>query len=436
MPPDEQPPRSRRTIAAAPWRAERWGGALARVADAEAASGIVVALAVAAALLWTNTPLRSSYAVWNDSAHWGALPAPLFGTVRDLVNNGLMTVFFFAIGLELGRERAVGALQDTRSALAPTVAALGGMAGAALAYLVTASALGAPGVVLRAWGTPMATDVAFTLGAMAMLGRAVPNSLRVFVLALAVADDVASVVVLAFVSPASIHPWPLLGAAAVVAVVFWRRRTTRRWPYLVVVAGTWLLLARGGVEPALAGVLVGVLVPWDTPGAAEVETGSSRLELGVVRLSAFVVLPVFVLANSGVTLTSSLWSDRSARTVGVAILVARLLGKIAGITLAVVVLVRLGVAGLPDGVRWRQLTGAAALCGIGFTVPLLFASLTLGGHPQLIGAVRASLLVASGLAFVIGAALLVPGSRRPAPEQQGETTTGADRGPAPLGELD
>ena len=141
-----------------------------------------------------------------------------------------------------------------------------------------------------------------------------------------------------------------------------------------------------------------------------------QFELGVVRLSAFVVLPVFVLANAGVPLTSALWSDRSARTVGVAIVVARLLGKIVGITLAVVVLVRLGAAGLPEGVRWRQLAGAAALCGIGFTVPLLFASLTLGGHPQLIGAVRCSLLIASGLAFAIGAALLLPGSRRREPE--------------------
>jgi Na+:H+ antiporter, NhaA family len=408
---DQQPRGPRRTTRAAPWRAERWGGALARVADAEAASGIVVALAVAVALIWTNTPLRSSYGVWNDSAHWGALPAPLFGTVRDLVNNGLLTVFFFAIGLELGRERAVGALADTRSALAPTVAALGGMAGAALAYLATASALGAPGAVLRAWGTPMATDVAFTLGAMALLGRAVPTSLRVFVLALAVADDIASVVVLAFVSPATIHPWPLLGAAAaVVAVALGRRRTARRWPYVAVMAGMWFLLARGGIEPALAGVLVGALIPFDRR-TAQGEAGASRFELRVVRLSAFVVLPVFVLANAGVPFTSALWSDRSARTVGVAIVVARLLGKIAGITVAVVVLVRLGAAGLPEGVRWRQLAGAAALCGIGFTVPLLFASLTLGGHPQLMGAVRSSLLVASALAFAVGAALLVPGSR-------------------------
>ncbi len=345
-----------------------------------------------------------------------------------------MTVFFLAVGLEVGRERALGSLREARNAVLPVVAALGGMAGAALAYLATTAATGGlsagvatcglSGAVLRGWGVPMATDVAFTLAALALLGRRVPSSLRVFVLALAVADDVASVIVLALVSSSRVHVhyWALAGAAVWFAAVALASRRVRRswWPYLVAVVVEWALLAWGGVEPTLAGAFVGMVVPCTvaagkgrapSPTAAPTRTPSAVLERVLNPLSILVVLPLFALANTGVALGGHLLATPAPRSVAVGIVVARLAGKMVGITLTVAVLVRLGVAGLPDGVRWPQLVGAAAMCGMGFTVPLLFATATFAGHPALIAAAQVGLLVGTAVAFMAGAVILLAAGR-------------------------
>lgn len=413
-PPDRTPPPGR---TGGPWRPEAWAGAVVRLARTEAMGGVVLTVTVVAALLWANLPAHSTYGrFWDAPLHWAPLPADLFGTVRDWVDNGLMTVFFLAVGLEVGRERTSGSLRETRNALLPVVAALGGMAGAALAYLVAAVATGGGPATLRGWGVPMATDVAFTLGAMALLGRRVPSALRVFVLALAVADDVASVVVLAFVSSSHVHPWALAGAlAGLVGVAVLRRRVTVAWwPYLVAAVVVWLLLAWAGIEPTLAGVFVGMLVPCAAAGPTPVpgRAGpSGRLEAVMNPLSILVVLPLFALANTGVVLSQHLFADRSTRSVVVALVVARLVGKMGGITLAVLGLVRLGVTRLPAGVRWPQLAGAAAMCGMGFTVPLLFATAAFSGHPLLVGAAQVGLLAGTAVSFVVGAVVLAVAGR-------------------------
>lgn len=424
---------------------------VARLARTEAIGGVILTVAVVAALIWTNLPAHSSYGrFWDTPLHWSFVPTDLFGTLREWVNNGLMTVFFLAVGLEVGRERAGGSLRDNRNALLPVVAALGGMAGAALTYLATAGALGAGPGVLHGWGVPMATDVAFTLGAMALLGRRVPSALRVFVLALAVADDVGSVVVLAFVSSSHLHPWALAGALACLAgILVLRRRVTAWWPYMMAAAAVWLLLAWASIDPTLAGAFVGMLVPCAVPhrrgrsGAttdvrlapaerevASVQSGavggptkagplspdrggpSGPLEKVTNPLSILFVLPVFVLANTGATFGRHMFADPSTRSVVIAIVVARLLGKTCGITLAALLLVRLGRTRLPEGVGWSQLAGAAAMCGIGFTVPLLFANVAFAGHPALVGAARVGLLAGTASAFILGTGMLVMSARR------------------------
>jgi Na+:H+ antiporter, NhaA family len=386
---------------------------LAELARVEVVAGIILAAAVAVALLWANGPFQSSYdRLWLRPLSWAALPSAQFHDVADLVNDGLMTVFFLVVGLEIGRERAVGSLRELRNAVLPVVAALGGMAGAAGIYLAVCELLGAGSLVRSGWGIPMATDIAFTLGGLALLGRRVPVALRVFVLALAVADDVASVVVLAIVSSAHVAVLPLLGAVGVlVAVVVVRRRVPHAvWPYLVALVVMWWLLARAGVEPTLAGAFVGILVP--CLGTPTRPSASARLERVAHPLPVFVVLPLFVLANSGVVLSQQLFDDRSSRQVVLAVVAARLLGKIIGILLAVGVLVWLGVARLPDGVRWSEMAGAAACCGMGFTVPLLFAESAFAGHPLLIGAAQIALLLGSALALAIGGIVLVASARR------------------------
>ena len=271
-----------------------------------------------------------------------AKPSGLTGytTVQEWVNGGLMSVFFLVVGLEIAHERRDGDLADIRTAIVPLVGAVGGMAGAGLVYvLIVHQGPGAAG-----WGIPMATDIAFALGALALLGQRFPPGLRLMLLTLAVADDIGSVLVLAIFYSSRTH-WPsLLGAAAVVAgmVAYRRRGRPSAWPYLVAGVALWVLLATGGVEPALAGVVVGVLIP----GAAfSLGPDAGRhVENAIAPISAYVVLPLFAVANAGVVIDSSILHHPGATGVFVGIVAARVLGKLGGITLACLAVVGLGWA--------------------------------------------------------------------------------------------
>jgi Na+:H+ antiporter, NhaA family len=429
MSPSPSPPPPDRRI---PWHPEAWTGTVVELARTEAIGGILLTVMVGVALLWANVPAHSSYdAVWQTPAHWRLLPADQFGTVRDWVDNGLMTVFFLAVGLEVGRERVHGSLRSIRNALLPVAAALGGMVGAAVAYLVTVAATGGGPAAARGWGVPMATDVAFTLGAMALLGRRVPPALRVFVLALAVADDVGSVIVLAVISASRVHvrPWVLAAAVvwfAVVAIAS-RRVRTAWWPYVVAALVEWALLAWGGVEPTLAGAFVGMIVPCaalpatarrpatkasDRAPSSTDRSPSAVLERVLNPVSILFILPLFALANTGVDLGTPGLTSGAGGSVVVGVLVARLVGKMGGITVATAIIVRCRAVKLPEGVRWSQLAGAAAMCGMGFTVPLLFATSAFAGHPPLVAAAQIGLLGGTAIAFVCGGAILLAAGRR------------------------
>jgi Na+/H+ antiporter NhaA len=366
-------------------------------------------------LAWANSPVQATYTqVWEHSARLGSGGFSGLTTVQGWVNGGIMTVFFLVVGLEIARERRVGALADRRTAVVPVVGALGGMAGAALVYVAVNHH--PPGS--RGWGIPMATDIAFALGALALLGRRVPTGLRLFLLTLAVADDIGSVVALAVFYSAKLDVWALAGAVAVAAlmVVARRRWTGVAWPYLAGGVVLWALMAGAGVEPALAGVVVGLLIPAATTAARDPSrTGpdsAGRLESILAPVSALVVLPLFALANAGLTVESSMLDHPGATGVFVGIVLARLVGKMAGIGLACVISVRLGVGRLPAGVTWGHLAGGAAVAGIGFTVPLLFAEQAFVHRPALVAASQAGLFAGSIAAFVIGATVLLVVARR------------------------
>jgi NhaA family Na+:H+ antiporter len=302
------------------------------------------------------------------------------------------------------------------------------MVGAAVVYVAVNHS--PPGS--RGWGIPMATDIAFALGALALLGRRVPGGLRLFLLTLAVADDIGSVVVLAAFYSSKLDVWPLVGAVLVVAllVVARRRWTGVAWPYLAGGVVLWALMAAAGVEPALAGVVVGVLIPSGmaaaprdpdgTAGTPRLPSGmaaaprdpADRVESMLAPVSAFVVLPLFALANAGVTIESTMLAHPGATGVFVGIVLARLVGKMAGIALTCLLVVRLGVGRLPAGVTWGHMAGGAAVAGIGFTVPLLFAEQAFVGRPILVAASQAGLLAGSVSAFVVGALVLVVVDRR------------------------
>jgi NhaA family Na+:H+ antiporter len=287
----------------------------------------------------------------------------------------------------------------------------------------------------------MATDVAFTLGAIALLGRRVPQPLRIFVLALAVADDVASVVVLAFVGSTTIHPLWLIGALAALGAFWPLRRRIRHawWPYVVAAVGIWYLFVRAGVEPTLAGAFVGILVP--VAGGAR---AGHRLEQPVHLLSSYVVLPLFVLANAGVVLTGAVWHSSGGTSVIASIFAARTLGKALGITVGVMLAVRFGLSNLPQGTTWRHMVGVSLLCGMGLTVALLFAHAVFGSSPLLYSGAQIGLLLGTLGAGLLGATVLLaarPDARRPSEDLDETPRLGAPRAtvpaadtpPAPIG---
>ncbi len=418
-------------------------GPLKRIIDSDVAGSWVLVLAVGAALVWANGPWADSYAAtWLHPTHVGGRAFQDFTTVRAWVNGGLMAVFFLVVGLEIGRERRSGDLADSRTAMVPVAGALGGMVGAGLVYAAVAH--GTPGS--SGWGIPMATDIAFALGALALLGRWVPSGLRVVLLTLAVADDIGSVLVLAIFYSARTYPPALLAAAALVVVLALLRRSGRVSTAVALAGGAllWVLLAAGGVEPALAGVVAGLLVPGalrkeqavsDVASSDRARAGSpvdpaARLERRVAPWSAFVVLPLFAVANAGITFHTGILGPPGASAVFVGVGLARVLGKLGGITLACLLVVRLGLGRLPAGVRWRHLAGGAAVAGIGFTVPLLIAELAFRTDPPLVTAAELGLFAGSAVAFVVGAAILIwagPGAGAAPIEAVGPT--GGDEAP-------
>ena len=367
----------------------------------------MLVVALVAALIWANVDYHSYVAAWGHRVTTGPGPLPTtLRTVENDIDNGLMTIFFLAVGLEIGREVADGSLRDRRNALLPVLAALGGMAGAALVYLVTIASLGpqAHHDLARGWGIPMATDVAFTLGAIALLGRRVPQPLRVFVLALAVADDIGSVVVLALVASTKIHYGWLAGAVGALVVLVLMRRRVRDpwWPYVIAALVSWYLFARAGVEPTLAGAFVGIMVP-----VARGARAGRSLEGPVHAVSSYLVLPLFVVANAGVVLTGPVWHSSGSTSVISAIVTARVVGKMLGITLVVALVVRLGLCGLPDRTTWRHMIGVSLLCGMGITVPLLFAHAIFGTRPLLFSGSQVGLLLGTIGAALAGSAVLL-----------------------------
>jgi NhaA family Na+:H+ antiporter len=337
--------------------------------------------------------------------------------VATLVTNLMMVVFFAAIGLEIGRERAEGSLVDGRSAVLPVLAALGGMAMAALVYVGVVTMLGAHGALVG-WGIPMATDVAFTLGVISLVGTRVSISLRVFLLALAVADDVASVIVLALTGRGSTlgstesSVLSLAGVVLLIGATLLARHRRAPWPtYIALTLALWWCLAHLGIEATLAGVLVGVAVP---AGHDHTERAGAQLERLTVPLSTYLVLPAFALVAGGVDLATQPWRHGTGVLFGV--LAARTIGKVVGIVGAVALAVRFGVAALPDETSWRQMLGAGLLCGIGFTVPLLFATRAFARAPLLLDETKVALLLASVLCAIFGLCVLVIGSTRSRPK--------------------
>jgi len=411
----------------------------------ESASGILLLVAAATALVWANSPWSASYfQLWETQLGFAAGPTGLSKSLHHWINDGLMAVFFFVVGLELKREVLAGELASPRKAALSIVGAIGGMAVPALLYaLLNGGGEGGAG-----WGIPMATDIAFALGVLALLGSRVPVALKVFVTAVAIVDDLGAVLVIAFFYTASLSTTALTLAAAAMGVLLLLNAADVRRPLAYLCFGTvlWLALLQSGVHATIAGVLAALTIPArrhiDAPEYLrrvraylrefEVEllrgagvptadqrdavnaierasealgTPAARLEHALHPLVAYLIVPLFALANAGVRLSPDL-TMVTGSPVTLGVLLGLFLGKPVGILGASWLAVRFHVAELPDNVGWRQLAGVGILCGIGFTMSLFIATLAFDPVPALLDQAKVGVLAASLLAGTIGGAVL------------------------------
>jgi NhaA family Na+:H+ antiporter len=413
---------------------------LQRFLHTEIAGGIVLVVAAAVALVWANSSLAGSYtALWETELGLQLGPFELTEDLRHWINDLLMALFFFVVGLEIKREFVRGELADPRAALLPVVAALGGMIVPALLY--TAVNLGGPG--MRGWGVPMATDIAFAVGVLALVGSRAPASLKIFLLTLAIADDIGAILVIAvFYTDALAANWLTLAALTVVAILLLQRAHVRALaPYVVAAGVLWLAVFESGVHATIAGVVLGLLTParpFHVPDIAERaivaelegidEDGHAeereeqhllhitsianealsplaRLEHRLHPWSAFVVLPLFALANAGVVVRGEDLGAAFTSPVTLGVIAGLVLGKPLGVMAFSWLAVRLAGARLPRGVGWLELAGVGLLAGIGFTVAVFIAGLAFV-DAELQDAAKIGILAASVLAALLGAGFL------------------------------
>jgi NhaA family Na+:H+ antiporter len=401
----------------------------------ESASGFVLVGCTAVALVLANSPLADAvHHFWDTRLRVGVGRLTLDEPLHFWVNDALMAVFFFVVGLEVKREIVAGELSSVKQAALPVVAAVGGMVVPAAIYLLLQR--GTPGE--RGWGVPMATDIAFVVGLLALFGRRVPLGLKVFLLSLAIVDDIGAILVIAaFYSGGTDGRLLGLGAAGLGLCLLLNRLGVRSvLVYLPVGAGVWLATLAGGVHPTIAGVLLGLVTPArplvgatalrlsmadlladmqddrDQPpeleelellrfAARETVSPLERLETFLHPWVGFAVMPVFALANAGVAVRLGAVTD----PIAVAVAAGLVLGKPVGIVGFSLLAVRLRLARLPAGVRVPTLVGAGCLGGIGFTMALFVAGLAFAGPAQL-DAAKVGILLGSGLSAAVGGAIL------------------------------
>lgn len=411
--------------------------AVERFSHIEAVSGVVLVLAAIVALFWANSSSSVSY-----DAFWHTQVAITFGSfslgqsLHFLVNDGLMTIFFLVVGMEIRQEIQDGALSNAKLATLPLGAALGGVLVPAGIYLAYNTGTGSA----HGWAVPTATDIAFAVGVLALLGKSIPANLRVFLLAVAIIDDIAAILIIALFYTASLHLVGLAIAGAGLALVFVMQRMGigSAWLYLLPGAIVWGGLLKLGVHPTLAGVMLGLVTPVRSSPSRErpleimsqafrdlthrVDQGEKKVSapLKQIRLAerevippvqrvqealhpwvAFLIMPLFALANAGVNFHGAQLGDPSVVPVVFGVVMALVFGKPIGVLLASFLLVRTGLCKLPEHVTWRGVMLVGCLAGIGFTMSIFIAGLAFDDE-HLLAAAKLSVLCASTVSAVVG----------------------------------
>ena len=411
-----------------------------RFLEVEAAGGLLLLAATVTALVWASSPWSAGYdSLWSTELSLRAGPVHLDEDLRHWVNDGLMAIFFFVAGLEIKRELVTGQLAARRDAALPVVAAVGGMVVPALLYL--AINVGGPGA--RGWGIPMATDIAFALGVLALLSRRIPPGLSILLLSLAIVDDIGAVTVIAvFYTDTIALEWLAAAVGGLVMVALMRRGRVWSTPaYVAVGVGVWLCTLESGIHATIAGVALGLLTP-ARPHLPQVDADrvadrlsseadvsalevrevafelresvpvSERLEHLIHPWTSFLIIPLFALANAGIPLSRTALADAAGSAITIGVVVGLVVGKVVGVGLGAWLAVRFGIARLPDGIAWRHILGLSSLAGIGFTVSIFVSGLAFD-DPELQQQAKIGVLIASTIAAVLGLLILRGGGSEP-----------------------
>ncbi|MBW3561142.1 MAG: Na+/H+ antiporter NhaA [Actinobacteria bacterium] len=372
----------------------------------EAGGAVVLLVAAVAALVWANSPLADLYdQLWHAELTLGTGSWAVTEDLQHWVNDGLMAIFFFVVGLEIKREVAVGDLRDPKAVALPVTAALAGLAIPAALYLAVTAGTDAT----AGWGIPVATDIAFALGVVALFGRRLPAGLKVLLLTIAIADDIGAILIIAIAYSKGISgAWLAVAVGAMLMIPLLRLlRLSSPWWYVPIAIVAWFATLESGVHATIAGVALGLITPAEP---FEDRPVLEELEHRLHPLSSYVVLPLFALANAGVSLSAETLRAAASSRIVWGIVAGLVIGKVIGIGGAMTAMVRSGRGQLPLGVDLRQARALAPVAGIGFTVSLFISDLTFTG-PQLDEA-KIGVLVATLVAGAIGAAALVRLGRR------------------------
>ncbi len=395
----------------------------------ESGGAVLLLLATVAALAWANSPWSESYTeLWETHLSVQLGDSRIDESLRHWVNDGLMTLFFLLVGLEIARELSVGEYRDRRAVIAPALAALGGLVVPALLFLAVAGADGEPA---RGWGIAISTDTAFALGVLALVGPRCPNRLRIFLLALAIVDDVAAIGVIAlfYTEDLDAVALGLAGLLFVGLVALRAARVSNPAPYVVVAVLLWLATYASGVHPTVAGVAMGLLFASYAPAQEDLErtqavgreflstpsaeraravvrsltsavSENDRLTLRLHPVVSFAVVPLFALANAGVVLDGEALRDAATSRVAIGIVVGLVVGKLLGILAGTWFALKLPASSFVGGVRWGQVSGVASVAGIGFTIALFITELAFE-DPQLQQDAKIAILFGSAVAAAL-----------------------------------
>lgn len=382
----------------------------------EAISGKLLLLAAVAAIVVVNSPWASTYTTfWERDLSLSIGNFVIAADLRHWINDGLMAVFFLVISLEIKRELVRGELRKMRAAFLPVIAAIGGIAVPIVIYSYFNTGFeGSHG-----WGIPMTTDTAFAIGLLALLGRRVPTSLKIFLLTVMVVDDVAAIVAIAAFYTHTVSWLPLSiagGIYVVILVLHWLRFLHMR-SFVILGIILWVCFYLSGVHASIAGVILGLVAPITARHYANKLSIAERLERSLIPFSTLVIIPLFAFANAGVVLDWYVFSEPSALNTGLGIFFGLVIGKMVGIVTAVWLATKLRLARLPKNTTMHHIIGVAILAGVGFTLSIFIAELAFGTPSTLLNAAKISIFSASVVSAVAGLLYLAIMAKSPRKRQ-------------------